>query len=77
MIEEVILNDVVIHKNVEVKGPTGGSLRNREAPRGPLLFQGDHGPVAYRNIRVKPLDSLRLIDTTARQAMLTHSSRLF
>jgi hypothetical protein len=56
-IEEVILNGVVIHKDVEVKGPTGGSLRNREAPQGPLMFQGDHGPVAYRNIRVKPLDS--------------------
>jgi hypothetical protein len=56
-IEEVILNGVVIHKDVEVKGPTGGSLRNREAPQGPLMFQGDHGPVAYRNIRVKPLDA--------------------
>ncbi|MHB8973018.1 MAG: 3-keto-disaccharide hydrolase [Pirellulaceae bacterium] len=56
VVEEVVLNDVVIHKNVEVKGPTGGSLRNREAPRGPLLFQGDHGPVSYRKIRVKPLE---------------------
>jgi hypothetical protein len=56
-IEEVVLNDVVIHKDVEVQGPTGGSLRNREAPQGPLMFQGDHGPVAYRNIRVKPLSS--------------------
>jgi hypothetical protein len=59
MIEQVVLNDVVIHKDVEVAGPTGGSLRNREAPQGPLLFQGDHGPVAYRNIRVKPLNSAK------------------
>jgi hypothetical protein len=58
-IEQVVLNDVVIHKDVEVQGPTGGSLRNREAPRGPLMFQGDHGPVSYRKIRVKPLDSPR------------------
>jgi hypothetical protein len=57
IVEEVVLNDVVIHKDVEVKGPTGGSLRNHEAPRGPLLFQGDHGPVSFRKIRVKPLDS--------------------
>ena len=49
-IEEVVLNDVVIQKDVEVKGPTGGSLRNREAPQGPLMFQGDHGPVAYRHV---------------------------
>lgn len=55
LFEEVVLNGVVIHKNVEVKGPTGGSLRNREAPQGPLMLQGDHGPVAYRNIRVTPV----------------------
>ena len=41
---------MVIQKDVEVKGPTGGSLRNREAPQGPLMFQGDHGPVAYRRV---------------------------
>jgi hypothetical protein len=58
-VEEVKLNDVVIHKDVEIKGPTGGSLRNREAPQGPLMFQGNHGPVAYRNIRVKPLDAAK------------------
>jgi hypothetical protein len=57
IVKKVVLNDVVIQENVDVKGPTGGSLRNREAPRGPLLFQGDHGPVSYRKIRVKPLDS--------------------
>lgn len=56
-VERVILNDVVIQENVEVQGPTGGSLRNREAPRGPIMFQGDHGPVSFRNIRVKPLDA--------------------
>ena len=27
-----------------------------EKKRAPLMLQGDHGPVAYRNIRVKPLD---------------------
>ena len=28
-------------------GPRGG-----EKPIGPLMFQGDHGPVAYRNIKI-------------------------
>ncbi len=56
-VEQVVLNGVVIQQDVEVAGPTGGSLRNREAPRGPLMFQGDHGPVAFRHIRVKPLDT--------------------
>jgi hypothetical protein len=57
VVEKVTLNDVVIQQDIEVHGPTGGSLRNREAPRGPLLFQGDHGPVAFRHIRVKPLET--------------------
>jgi len=27
----------------------------REKPKGPLMFQGNHGPVAYRNIKIAPL----------------------
>jgi hypothetical protein len=43
-------------KNLEMKnGVTGGPLTGMEAPFGPLMFQGNHGPVAYRNIIVKPL----------------------
>jgi hypothetical protein len=51
---KVVLNGQVIHDNVEVaKGATGGAL-GAEAPAGPLMFQGDHGPVAFRNIRITP-----------------------
>jgi hypothetical protein len=53
--EKVILNGVVIHENVEMKGPTPGGVDGREKPRGPLMFQGNHGPVAYRNIEIHPL----------------------
>jgi len=52
----VMLNGQVIHENVEMKGPTGGSI-GPEAPTGPLMFQGDHGIVAFRNIRIKPLEA--------------------
>lgn len=45
------LNGVTIHENVELTGPTRGPLKNDEVARGPLLIQGDHGPVAFRNIR--------------------------
>ena len=51
---KVVLNDVTIHENIEVKGRTGGAL-GAEAATGPLMFQGDHGPVAFRNLEVKPL----------------------
>lgn len=46
----VELNGVKIHDNVEVPLPTGGPLENNEKPLGPLMIQGDHGPVAFRNI---------------------------
>ena len=52
---QVILNGQVIHDNVEMPGPTPGGVDGKEKPRGPLMFQGNHGPVAYRNIRVRPL----------------------
>ena len=53
--KKVVLNDQVIHENAEVlKGATGGALVNNEVPVGPLLFQGDHGTVAFRNVRITP-----------------------
>ncbi len=51
---KVTLNDQVLHENVEMKGPTPGGLTGKEAATGPLMFQGDHGPVAYRNIKITP-----------------------
>jgi hypothetical protein len=51
---KVTFNDVVIHENVEVKGSTGGGLTGKEHATGPLMFQGDHGPVAFRNIKITP-----------------------
>jgi hypothetical protein len=51
---KVTLNDVVLHENVEMKSQTPGGLTGKEMPAGPLMFQGDHGPVAFRNIKVTP-----------------------
>ena len=46
---------MTIHENVEMKGPTPGGVDGKEKARGPLMFQGNHGPVAYRNIQIAPL----------------------
>lgn len=46
----VELNGVKIHNHVEVPLPTGGPIENNERLTGPLMIQGDHGPVAFRNI---------------------------
>jgi hypothetical protein len=37
-----------------IPGITGGALDSREGEPGPLLLQGDHGPVEFRNIIVTP-----------------------
>lgn len=50
----ITLNGEVIHENVEMKGVTPTGVTGKEAPTGPLMFQGDHGPVAFRNIRITP-----------------------
>jgi len=49
-------NGKVIHENVELNGPTRGPIAEDEKPTGPIRLQGDHGPVAYRNLRVKAID---------------------
>ncbi len=46
----VTLNGVLIQENVDLTGPTRSSIADDEVPLGPLYLQGDHGPVAFRNI---------------------------
>ena len=53
--EQVTHNGVVIHEQVECTGPTRGAWQPEDVPQGPLRLQGDHGPVAYRNLRLRPL----------------------
>jgi len=49
---KITLNGKVIHEDVEMKRNTPGGVSGKEAPAGPLMFQGNHGPVAYRNIKI-------------------------
>jgi len=51
--KKVKLNGITVHKNVEVTGPTASSLDNKEELLGPLMLQGDHWPVAYKNIKLR------------------------
>lgn len=68
--EQVIHNGTIIHEDMEVTGPTRSSAWNDEKPFGPLMLQGDHGPVAYRNIRLEPAPPLPFfaMDTATRDA---------
>jgi hypothetical protein len=49
----VAVNGVTVQENVEVTGPTSGTAFADERPTGPLMFQGDRGPVALKNIEYK------------------------
>jgi hypothetical protein len=49
----VLLNETLVQDNVELPGPTLSSMKLAPGPKGPIMLQGDHGPVAYRNIWIK------------------------
>lgn len=51
----VTLNGVKVHDNVDCPKPTGGEINNRVNEPGPILLQGDHGIVSFRNLRIKEL----------------------
>lgn len=50
----VIANGKTIISEQNIPGITGGALNSKEGEPGPFLIQGDHGPVAFRNITVTP-----------------------
>ncbi len=50
----ISLNGVEVVANREIPGITGGALDSREASAGPLMLQGDHGPIEFRNIVITP-----------------------
>ena len=49
-----IANGKVVISNQEIPGITGGAIDSNEGAPGPLLLQGDHGPIEYRNIVLTP-----------------------
>jgi type 1 glutamine amidotransferase len=51
----VTLNGVQIIDNVAVARPTGGELDRNIKDPGAIFLQGDHGAVAFRNLRIKKL----------------------
>jgi hypothetical protein len=54
-IVKAVLNGQVIHENQEVKTPTGGNWMRKETPAGSFMIQTDHGPMAIRNAKIRPL----------------------
>ena len=55
--EKVLLNGQCVQEDLEISAPTGHAYRTKEVPEGPILLQADHGPVAFRAVKVRPLPS--------------------
>lgn len=50
----VVHNGIVIQENVEVPYASGPNWNRRQYPQGPVIIQGDYGPIAVRNVRIRP-----------------------
>jgi hypothetical protein len=50
----VVANGQTIISNQEIPGITGGAIDSKEGEPGPILFQGDHGPIDFKNIVITP-----------------------
>ncbi|HRD06434.1 MAG: family 16 glycoside hydrolase [Saprospiraceae bacterium] len=57
---KVLINNQLVHLNVEVPQPTGGPIENNEVSRGPLMIQGDHGSVAFKNISYRTFEDAKV-----------------
>lgn len=51
----VIANGKEIISNQNIPGMTGGALDNDEAAAGPIMLQGDHGPIEFKSISIIPV----------------------
>ena len=50
----VVVNGTTVIYNQPIPGITGGALDSNEGEPGPIMMQGDHGPIEYRNIVITP-----------------------
>jgi hypothetical protein len=51
----IVANGTMVICKQEIPGITGGAIDSKEGEPGPILIQGDHGPIDYRNIVITPV----------------------
>ncbi|WP_281540753.1 3-keto-disaccharide hydrolase [Maribacter aestuarii] len=52
----VVANGKTIIAEQNIPGMTGGALDNNEAAPGPIMIQGDHGPIEFRKLELTPME---------------------
>jgi hypothetical protein len=50
----IVHNGIEVVSNRPIPGITGGSLDSNEGNPGPIMVQGDHGPVEFRKFVITP-----------------------
>jgi hypothetical protein len=50
----IVVNGKTVISEQAIPGITGGALDSDEGAPGPILLQGDHSPIEYRNITLTP-----------------------
>ena len=50
----VVLNGQTVIDSEVIPGITGGAIDSNESEPGPLMLQGDHGKISFRNVTVTP-----------------------
>jgi hypothetical protein len=50
----VVHNGIEVVSNRPIPGITGGSLDSNEGETGPIMIQGDHGPIEFRKFVITP-----------------------
>lgn len=50
----IVANGQEVISRQVIPGITGGAIDSKEGEPGPLMIQGDHGPIDYRNIVITP-----------------------
>lgn len=50
----IVHNGIEVISNRPIPGITGGSLDSKEGEPGPIMIQGDHGPVEFRKFVITP-----------------------
>ncbi|MGA1543867.1 MAG: family 16 glycoside hydrolase [Saprospiraceae bacterium] len=60
-LEYVYLNGALIQEHVSLSGPTVEASSEEEVALAPFRIQGDHGPVAFRNIKYKAFDLNKVV----------------
>jgi len=50
----LVVNGKTVICRQEIPGITGGAIDSMEGEPGPIMIQGDHGPIDFRNILITP-----------------------